>query len=104
MDKLLTRTARFLAVGGAASMVFGVIVLLWPGISLVALTALFGAFAFVYGAFAVGAGLTLLAHRSTEWVPYMLGGLAGVLVGVITFLHPAVTVLVLTYLVAAWAL
>src|SRR5690349_16720181 len=103
MDKALRRTARFLGVGGVASIVFGVVVLLWPGISLVALTALFGAFAFVYGTFAVGAGLTLLVHKSTEWVPYMLGGAAGILLGVITFLHPAVTVLVLAYLIAAWA-
>lgn len=103
MDKALTRTARFLGVGGAAAIVFGAIVLLWPGISLVALTALFGAFAFVYGTFAVGAGLTLLAHKSTEWVPYVLGGVAGIVLGVITFLHPGVTVLVLTYLIAAWA-
>jgi len=104
MDKTLTRTARFLGIGGVASIMFGVIVLLWPGISLVALTALFGAFAFVYGSFAIGAGLTLLAHRSTNWVPYMLGGIAGVLISVITFLHPVVTDLVLTYLVATWAL
>lgn len=104
MDKALTRSARFLAVGGLAAIVFGAIVLRWPGISLVALTALFGAFAFVYGTFAVGAGLTLLAHKSTEWVPYMLGGAAGILIGVVTFVHPGVTVLVLTYLIAAWAL
>jgi len=103
MDTALTRSSRFLGVGGVASIVFGVIVLFWPGISLVALTALFGAFAFVYGTFAVGAGLTMLAHKSTEWVPYMLGGAAGIVLGVITFLHPGVTVLVLTYLVAAWA-
>lgn len=103
MDKALTRSARFLGVGGAASIVFGAVVLLWPGISLVALTALFGAFAFVYGAFAVGAGLTLLAHKSTEWVPYVLGGAAGILLGVITLLQPGVTLLVLTYLIAAWA-
>lgn len=103
MDKALTRTARYLGLGGAASIVFGVIVLVWPGISLVALTALFGAFAFVYGTFAVGGGLTLIAHKSTEWVPYMLGGVAGILIGVVTYLHPGVTVLALTYLVAAWA-
>jgi len=103
MDKLMTRSARFLAVGGIASIVFGAIVLLWPGISLVALTALFGGLAVVYGVFAVGTGFTLLAHRSTEWVPYIVGGLAGIMVGVITFLHPSVTVLVLTYLIAAWA-
>ncbi len=103
MDKALTRTARFLGVGGVASIVFGVIVLLWPGVSLVALTALFGAFAFVYGTLAAGAGLTLLAHKSSEWVPYTLGGLAGIVIGFLTFLHPGVTVLVLTYLIASWA-
>lgn len=104
MDRVMTRSARFLAVGGAASIVFGVIVLLWPGISLVALTALFGAFAFVYGSFSLGVGLTLIAHKSTEWVPYVVGGVAGIILAAITFLHPAVTLLVLTYLVAAWAL
>jgi len=103
MDKALTRTARYLAVGGVAWIVFGAIVLFWPGVSLVALTALFGAFVFVYGTFAVGSGLTLLAHKRTDWVAYIVGGLAGIVIGVITFLHPAVTVLALTYLVAAWA-
>jgi uncharacterized membrane protein HdeD (DUF308 family) len=103
MDKALTRTARFLGVGGVASILFGAMVLVWPGISLAALTALFGSFAFVYGTFGLAAGLTLLAHRSTDWVPYLVGGAAGLLIGVVTFLHPAVTVLALTYLIAAWA-
>ena len=103
MDKGLTRMSRLLAAGGVASIVFGAVVLFWPGISLLALTLLFGAFAFVYGSFAVGTGLYLLAHRSTEWVPYVGGGLAGVIIGIVTYLHPAVTDLTLVYLVAAWA-
>lgn len=103
MDIALKRSARILGVGGIALIVFGAIVLIWPGISLVALTALFGALALVYGAFAVAAGLYLLAHRSTNWVPYVVGGAAGVLIGVITFTHPQITVLTLTYLIAIWA-
>jgi uncharacterized membrane protein HdeD (DUF308 family) len=103
MEMALKRSARVLGVGGVALIVFGAIVLIWPGISLVALTALFGALAFVYGAFAVASGLYLLAHRSTDWVPYIVGGAAGVLIGVITFLQPQITVLTLTYLIAAWA-
>ena len=103
MDKALTRMSRLLGVAGAASIVFGVTVLLWPGISLLSLTLLFGAFAFVYGTFAIGAGLYLLAHRSTEWAPYVAGGAAGVIIGVITYLHPGITDLTLVYLVAAWA-
>jgi uncharacterized membrane protein HdeD (DUF308 family) len=103
MDKALTRMSRLLAVAGVASIVFGATVLLWPGISLLSLTLLFGAFAFVYGTFAVGQGLYLLAHRSTEWVPYVAAGVAGVIIGVITYLDPGITDLTLVYLVAAWA-
>jgi uncharacterized membrane protein HdeD (DUF308 family) len=103
MDKALTRMSRLLAVAGVASIVFGVVVLLWPGISLLSLTLLFGAFAFVYGTFAIGAGLYLLAHRSTEWAPYVAAGVAGVIIGGITYLHPGITDLTLVYLVAAWA-
>jgi uncharacterized membrane protein HdeD (DUF308 family) len=104
VDKAVTRSSRFLALGGVAAIAFGVIVLVWPGISLVALTALFGAFAFVYGAFAVGAGLNLVAHRSTDWVPYVLGGLVGVAIGVVTFFSPGITALTLVYFIAAWAI
>jgi len=103
MDKALTRMSRLLAVSGVASIVFGTTVLLWPGISLISLTLLFGAFAFVYGTFAIGSGLYMLAQRSTDWVPYVAGGVAGVIIGVITYVAPAITDLTLVYLVAAWA-
>jgi uncharacterized membrane protein HdeD (DUF308 family) len=77
--------------------------LVWPGISLVAMIALFGAFAFVYGVFVLASGLNLLAHRSTDWVPYVLGGLAGIAIGAATFFRPGITALALVYLIAAWA-
>src|SRR5258708_30473397 len=100
----MSRSAVYLGVAGVASIAFGAITLFWPGISLVVLTALFGAFALVYGALALGAGLNLLAHRSTDWVPYVLGGLAGVVVGVVTFFAPGLTDLTLIYVIAAWAI
>jgi uncharacterized membrane protein HdeD (DUF308 family) len=103
MDKDLTRMSRLLAVAGVASIVFGATVLLWPGISLLSLTLLFGAFAFVYGTFAIGAGLYRLGHGSTEWVPYVAAGVAGVIIGAITYLNPGITDLTLVYLVGAWA-
>ncbi len=104
LDRAISRSAVYLGVAGVASIVFGAITLFWPGITLVALTVLFGAFAFVYGAFALGSGLTLLAHRSTDWVPYVLGGLVGLVVGVVTFFAPGLTDLTLIYLIAAWAI
>jgi len=103
MDIALKRTARYLAFAGVAAIVFGVVVLVWPGISLVALTTLFGAFAFVFGTLAVGGGLNLLAHRSTEWVPFVLAGVVGVGIGVVTFFTPGITALALVYFIAIWA-
>jgi uncharacterized membrane protein HdeD (DUF308 family) len=100
----MSRSALYLAIAGVASVVFGAVTLFWPGITLIALTALFGGFAFVYGALALGSGLNLLAHRSTEWVPYIIGGLAGVVIGGVTFFYPGLTALTLVYLIAAWAI
>jgi uncharacterized membrane protein HdeD (DUF308 family) len=104
VDIALNRSSRFLALGGLAAIVFGVLVLVWPGISLVAMIALFGAFAFIYGVFVLAWGLNLLARRSTDWVPYVLGGLAGIAIGAATFFRPCITALALLYLIAARAI
>jgi uncharacterized membrane protein HdeD (DUF308 family) len=104
LDRALKQSARFLALSGLAAVVFGVLVLVWPGISLVAMIALFGAFALVYGVFVLASGLNLLAHRSANWVPYVLGGLAGIGIGAATFFRPDITALALVYLIAAWAI
>ena len=103
MDKGLTRLSRWLVVAGIGDILFGGIILIWPGISLEALTIVFGAFALVYGLSAIGGGLNLLAHKSTDWVPFVINGLVGVVVGAITFVTPGVTALSLTYLIAAWS-
>lgn len=104
MDKAITRSSRFLAVGGVVTIAFGIAVLVWPNISAVVLLALFGAFALVFGLSLVGAGLDHLAHRSTDWVPYVLAGLAGMAIGAVTFLRPGITAVALLYLIAAWAI
>jgi uncharacterized membrane protein HdeD (DUF308 family) len=104
IDKTLKRSSRMLAFMGVASIAFGVIVAVWPGISLLALLALFGAFALVTGALSVGAGLEHIAERRTDWVPYLLTGLCGIAVGLITFFRPGVTGVVLLYLIAGFAI
>jgi uncharacterized membrane protein HdeD (DUF308 family) len=100
----MSRSAVYLGVSGAASIVFGAIALFLPGITLVVLTLLFGVFAVVSGVLALGSALNLLAHRSTEWVASLLGGLAGVLIGGATLLYPGLTDLALVYLIAGFAI
>jgi uncharacterized membrane protein HdeD (DUF308 family) len=104
IDRTLTRSARMLALAGLASLAVGIIVLVKPGLSLIALLALFGAYALVSGLFRLGAGLEHLAQRRTDWVPYVLGGLAGLAIGGITVFRPGITALALLYLIAGWAI
>jgi uncharacterized membrane protein HdeD (DUF308 family) len=92
------------AVGGAAAVAFGVAVLAVPNISLVALIALFGTYALITGLSSLGAGIHFVIERQHHWVPYVLGGLAGIAIGAITFFRPGITVIVLVYYIAAWAI
>lgn len=104
MYDAIVRNTRLLALSGVAAVAFGVIALVWPNLTFIALLALFGAFAFLIGAFTLGMGLNLLAERQTHWVPYVIGGLAGIAVGAVTYLHPNWSALTLVYLIAFWAI
>ena len=104
MYNALVRNTRFFALSGVAAIAFGIIALVWPGLTFVALLALFGAFAFVTGAFTLGSGLNLLVERQTTWAPYVIGGLGGIAVGAATFLWPHWTALTLVFLIAFWAI
>jgi len=86
-----------------AAILFGIAAFVWPGITLVALVLLFGAYALVDGIFAVIAGVA--ARREQErWWMMILEGVAGIVIGVLTFLYPGITALVLLYFIAAWSI
>jgi uncharacterized membrane protein HdeD (DUF308 family) len=92
-----------LLIRGIAAVIFGVLTFAAPGISLVTLVLLFGAYAFADGIFAV----VMAIRQPSGGVPWwllLLEGLMGVGVGVVTWLYPGLTALALLYLVATWAL
>lgn len=91
------------ALRGLAALVFGVLTLVSPGISLAALVLLFGAYAVADGVLAIVAASR---HRRAgeKWWVVALGGIAGIAAGIITFLMPAITALVLVYVIAARAI
>jgi uncharacterized membrane protein HdeD (DUF308 family) len=103
MVTVLARNWGLVAVRGVVALLFGVLTIARPGITLAVLVILFGAFAFVDGLFSVWAAL---ANRRGEphWVALLLAGLAGIAIGVVTFLMPGVTAIVLLYFIAVWAI
>jgi uncharacterized membrane protein HdeD (DUF308 family) len=88
---------------GLAAILFGIAALLWPHLTLLVLVLLFGAYALIDGLVAVGIALHERGVLGRWWV-LLIEGLLGVLVGVMTFVWPAITVLVLFSLIVAWAI
>lgn len=95
---------KTLALRGAAAVLFGLLTLVWPGVTLWALVLLFGAWALVDGvsrlmALATGAP-GAREHRTT----LVLQGILGIGIGIMTFVWPGMTALALLFVIAAWAL
>jgi uncharacterized membrane protein HdeD (DUF308 family) len=98
-------TWKSLALRGSAAVLFGILTLVWPSISLLVMVLLFGAFALVHGASYVVAAAARDPKSETErgFMLILQAGL-GIVTGIITFLWPGITALALLYLIAAWAL
>lgn len=100
---LLARNWWLLALRGLAGVLFGILAFIWPGITLVALVFLFGAFALVNGILSL-----ILAWNAPKGFPrfgsLILGGILGIAAGIITFFLPGITALGLLIMIAAWAI
>jgi uncharacterized membrane protein HdeD (DUF308 family) len=81
---------------------FGIVILASPGISLLTLTLALGIVMFVDGIINVVNAFSGRREHDDWWV-LLLVGLAGVGVGVLTFYNPAATALAVVFYVAIWA-
>jgi uncharacterized membrane protein HdeD (DUF308 family) len=88
---------------GVCAVLFGVGAFIWPGLTLTALILLYGAYALADGVLAVAWAFVKRRVGSFPW-GMLLAGLASIVVGVLTFMWPGLTALVLLYLIAAWAI
>lgn len=86
---------------GVVGILFGIAALAFPWAAVTMLVLLFGAYAMVDGLFAIMYGLSV-SSKSRVWM-LLLEGTLGVLVGILAFLWPDLTALMLLYLIAAWA-
>src|SRR5262245_11439403 len=103
MVAMLARNWWVLAIRGVAAILFGIGAFVWPGLTLAVLVLLFGAYALVDGVFAVVAGIAAYGQQERWWM-MLLEGLAGIVIGILTFAWPGVTALVLLYFIAAWSI
>jgi uncharacterized membrane protein HdeD (DUF308 family) len=89
---------------GIAAIIFGVLTFVWPGITLLSLTILWGAYAISDGAFAFAAAIAGQSFETSARWWLALVGLCGILAGILTFVVPGMTELVLLMYIAGWAI
>jgi uncharacterized membrane protein HdeD (DUF308 family) len=94
------------ALRGALNVLFGVLALVWPDVTFVALVLLFGAYAFVDGIFALVAAFSRSRRRAArrERGLLVLEGILGIGAGLVTVFYPGITAVALLVVIAAWAI
>jgi len=92
-----------LALRGLATLLFGLVALSWPELSVRFLVTIFGLYAIVEGGLSIVHSLAGMAGGQ-GWGLTLLEGLVSVAVGIAVFVWPALTAVVLLYFIAVRAL
>ena len=88
---------------GIVAVLFGLLAITRPGITLAVLVLLFGIYAVVDGCLALFAAIGGWSHREDRWL-LLLEGFIGIGAGILTLRAPGITAVALLFFIAAWAL
>ena len=103
MFSVLVRNWWAFIIRGVLAVLFGLIALFMPGITMLSLVLVFAAYAVVDGVFAI-IGSVRAAQRGGRWGLLAFEGVVDILAGVAAAAWPGLTVVVFVALIAAWAL
>jgi uncharacterized membrane protein HdeD (DUF308 family) len=97
----LTKWRWAVGLQGLASVIFGVLILAWPAISVYALTIVFGIYTLATGISAFAAAFS--SRTKDERASLVLSGLLGTVVGIIVLAWPSISALALLYVIGVYA-
>ena len=100
MLQLLARRWWALALRGVIAVLFGLLTFFIPGVTLISLVLLFGFYAILDGIFDIVSAMKAPGHH---W-PLLVEGIVGIVAGIVTFMWPGITAMILLYLIAFWAI
>ncbi len=86
---------------GLAAIIFGILALVWPGLTLFVLIISFGIWIIFDGVIEIWNGFTNREGHDRWWVDILLG-LAGIIAGILIISLPGVTAVVAMYYIGAW--
>ncbi|MES1257604.1 MAG: DUF308 domain-containing protein [Acidobacteriota bacterium] len=103
MRVVLARNWWALVLRGVIGMLLGAMTFAWPGITLSGLVLLVGAYALIDGAMSIVSAVRA-AEAHERWGASIIEGLFGIVAAFVIVAWPAITTLVLVYVIAGWAL
>jgi uncharacterized membrane protein HdeD (DUF308 family) len=103
MREHLAKNWGWIVVRGVTSVLFGLLAIATPGLTLAALIVMWGAYAIADGVFAIVAGWQIRDRGRPLW-SMLAAGLLGIGAGVLAFRWPGLTALALLMVIAGWAL
>jgi uncharacterized membrane protein HdeD (DUF308 family) len=102
-ERMLARGWKTIAANGAAAILFGIVLVLWPDIGLTSIVAVVAVYALVRAVLSGAAAFTApLPRTERRWLT--LEAVAGTAIGVALLVWNDVSAHTLLYVVAAWAL
>jgi uncharacterized membrane protein HdeD (DUF308 family) len=102
MQQLMNNYRTMFLFRGLVAIIFGVLALVWPRLSLTVLVFLFGLFALISGITAIAAALR--NHEEHGWGLLLFEGILGILAGAVALIWPGITAFAFLFLIAAWAI
>jgi len=99
----LSRSWWLFLLRGIVALLFGLLALFMPGVTMEALLLYIGAWFFIDGIFRVVAGFSSSTPKDDKWL-LGIGGVLGILLGILTFTSPLATGLAILMFIAAWAI
>ena len=103
MGTLLARNWKSVALRGAIAILFGMAIVVLPGVTVAVLNTLFGFFVLI-GGFLFLVAAVRQRHTDEPWWLLLLEGILGIIVGIFIISSPGITALFFIYLIAAWAI
>jgi uncharacterized membrane protein HdeD (DUF308 family) len=95
--------STLLLIRGLIGVAIGIVAIAWPGITIAVLVGIFGLYAVIDGITNLMLGLSRSQPHGRSWA-HVVQGIAGIVVGVLAFIWPGVTALVLVLFIGAWAI
>ena len=100
MLELLARRWHLVVLRGVVAVLFGILAIAWPGITVLALALLFGIYTLLDGVTSIVMGI----GQEKDRVYMITLGVLGVVAGLIALIWPQITVIVLLVIIAVWAI